>query len=210
MKVRDAPLPEKPSARRPLRVWVRSIYAVLIFGGFLSAPTEEEDKGGPWRMKAAVGFLVGLGIWAITWVLPVSFMIAMAWGCESHARGLGHRTMTFYGGEGAIAEAATRPATRAAGAPGATSCAARSSRSRSPSRSGSSPTPTTSARPPASTGSAPSARSSPHHSSSRPPSSPPPLDARGPTRPRARVCTDAPLAAVRIARSGTWPAEGVL
>jgi hypothetical protein len=30
----------------------------------------------------------------------------MAWGCESHARALGHRTMTFYGGESAIAEAA--------------------------------------------------------------------------------------------------------
>ena len=105
-EVRDAPLPEKPTTRRPLRVWVRSIYAVLIFGGFLSAPTAEEDKGGPWRMKAAVGLVVGLGIWAITWILPVSFMIAMAWGCESHARGLGHRTMTFYGGEGAIAEAA--------------------------------------------------------------------------------------------------------
>ena len=104
--VRDTPLPEKPSERRPLRVWVRSIYAMLIFGGFLSAPTEEEDKGSPWRMKAVVGFLIGAVIWAITWILPVSFMIAMAWGCETHARGLGHRTMTFYGGEGAIAEAA--------------------------------------------------------------------------------------------------------
>ncbi len=106
-KVRDAPLPEKPTKRRPLRVWVRSIYSVLIFGGFLSAPTAEEDKGGPWRMKAAVGVVAGLGIWAITWVLPVTFMIAMAWGCESHARALGHRTMTFYGGADTIAEAAT-------------------------------------------------------------------------------------------------------
>ena len=44
--MRDAPLPEKP-ARRPLRVWVRSIYTLLIFGGFLSAPSEEEDKGSP-------------------------------------------------------------------------------------------------------------------------------------------------------------------
>ena len=45
VKVRDAPLPEKPAARRPLRVWVRSIYVLLVFGGFLSAPSEEEDKG---------------------------------------------------------------------------------------------------------------------------------------------------------------------
>ena len=106
IEVRDAPLPEKPAERRPLRVWVRSIYMLLVFGGFLSAPSEEEDKGSPWRMKAVVGFLAGGVIWVITWVLPVSFMIAMAWGCESHARSLGHRTMTFYGGESAIAEAA--------------------------------------------------------------------------------------------------------
>ena len=108
--VRDTPVPEKPAERRPLRVWVRSIYALLIFGGFLGAPSEEEDKGSPWRMKAVVGFLIGGAIWAITWILPVSFMIAMAWGCESHARSLGHRTMTFYGGEGAIAEAASATA----------------------------------------------------------------------------------------------------
>ena len=105
-KVHGVPLPDKPATRRPLRVWVRSIYAMLIYGGFLSAPSEEHDKGDPWRMKAAVGLVIGAAIWAITWVLPVSFMIAMAWGCESHARGLGHRTMTFYGGESAIAEAA--------------------------------------------------------------------------------------------------------
>ncbi len=107
IEVRDTPVPEKPAERRPLRVWVRSIYALLIFGGFMSAPSEEADKGSPWRMKAVVGFLIGGAIWAITWILPVSFMIAMAWGCETHARGLGHRTMTFYGGDGAIAEAAS-------------------------------------------------------------------------------------------------------
>jgi hypothetical protein len=105
LEVRDVPLPAKPEQRRPLRVWVRSIYAMLIFGGFLSAPSAEEDKGSPWRMKAIVGFLIGGVIWTITWILPVSFMIAMAWGCESHARSLGHRTMTFYGGASAIAEA---------------------------------------------------------------------------------------------------------
>jgi len=104
--VRDAPLPEKPAERRSMRVWVRSIYTVLIFGGFLGAPTSEEEKVAHWRLKATLGLLVGAAIWAVTWVLPVSFMIAMAWGCESHARSLGHRTMTFYGGENAIAEAA--------------------------------------------------------------------------------------------------------
>jgi hypothetical protein len=114
LKVWDAPPPEKPTARRPLRLWVQSIYTMLIFGGFLSASEDDEgERDRKWRLKAALGFAVGAGIWAITWVLPVSFMIAMAWGCESHARSLGHKTMIFYGGEDEIAEAAT-----AAGGPG--------------------------------------------------------------------------------------------
>ena len=90
----------------PLRIWVRSVYVLLIFGGFLSAPTEEAAKEGHWRLKATVGFVVGGVIWVMTWVLPVSFMIVMAWACESHARSLGSRTLSFYGGESAAAELA--------------------------------------------------------------------------------------------------------
>ncbi|MFN8132995.1 MAG: hypothetical protein U0R70_15735 [Solirubrobacteraceae bacterium] len=105
-RVWDAPPPEKPTSRRSLRTWFNSVYTLLVFGGFLS-PTEESEKDEHWRLKAAAGFAIGGVIWVITWVLPVSFMIAMAWGCESHARSLGHRTMTFYGGEDEIAEAAT-------------------------------------------------------------------------------------------------------
>jgi hypothetical protein len=104
--VHDAPLPEKPTARRPLRTWVRSINVLLIFGGFLSAPSDQRHEYAHWRLKAVLGFLVGGVIWVITWVLPVSFMIAMAWACESHARSLGRRTLSFHGGEAAIAEAA--------------------------------------------------------------------------------------------------------
>ena len=115
VKVRDAPLPEKPTARRPLRVWVRSVNILLIYGGFLSAPSDDRKKYAHWRLKALLGFLFGLAIWIITWVLPVSFMIAMAWGCESHARSLGHRTMSFYGGESAIAEAASGDGSENAG-----------------------------------------------------------------------------------------------
>ena len=106
LKVSEASLPEKPTARRPLRVWVRSIYLLLVFGGFIGARTDEGDKYAHWRLRAVLGFLIGLAIWVTTWVLPVSFMIAMAWGCESHARKLGSRTLSFYGGESASTEAA--------------------------------------------------------------------------------------------------------
>ena len=145
VKVRDAPLPEKPTARRPFRVWVRSVNILLIYGGFLSAPSDDRDKYAHWRLKAALGFVVGLGIWIITWVLPVSFMIAMAWGCESHARSLGTARSASMAAKPPIAEAAGADGeTRTAAAPSATYCARGSSRSRSPSRSPSSPTRTTS------------------------------------------------------------------
>ncbi len=105
--VADMPVPEKPTARRPLRTWVRSVWVLLIFGGFIGAPTadSDRDKYAHWRLHAVIGFLIGGLIWVTTWVLPLSFMIVMAWACESHARSLGQRTMRFYGGDAAIAEA---------------------------------------------------------------------------------------------------------
>jgi hypothetical protein len=104
--VRDLPLPDKPGTRRPLRTWLRSIYVLLIFGGFLSAPSDAREQAThPW-LKASVGFLIGAAIWAITWVFPVTFMIAMAWGCETHARQLGRRALIFYDGEADTAQAA--------------------------------------------------------------------------------------------------------
>jgi hypothetical protein len=57
-------------------------------------------------VRAALGFLLGGAIWATTWILPVTFMIAMAWGCETHTRQLGRRALALYGGEAASARAA--------------------------------------------------------------------------------------------------------
>ena len=97
LPVRDTPLPEKPAARRPWRTWVRSIYVVLIYGGFLSAPSDKRKEGAhPW-VKTAIGFLAfAMTVWVVTWVFPLSFMIAMAWGCDSSARQLGRRALIFY------------------------------------------------------------------------------------------------------------------
>jgi len=104
--VRDRPLPERPATRRPLRTWVSSGYVLLIFGGFLSAPSDARDKTAHPKLKASLGFLFGATIWVITWVLPLTFMIAMAWGCETHTRQLGRRALIFYSDEGETAQAA--------------------------------------------------------------------------------------------------------
>ncbi len=106
LAVREAPLPPKPAKRRPWRTWVRSIYVVLIYGGFLSAPSDEAQEGAhPW-VKTAIGFLFGLTVWVVTWVFPLSFMLAMAYGCDSSARALGTRALIFYDSKPDSAQAA--------------------------------------------------------------------------------------------------------
>lgn len=95
-QVRDVPLPDKPEKRRSLHTWVHSVYRFLIFGGFLDAPSDERDESAHAGLKATIGFLVGAVVWVITWVLAVTFMVAMAWGCESNARDLGRRALLFY------------------------------------------------------------------------------------------------------------------
>ena len=104
--VRHVPMPAKPNTRRPLRTWVHSVYMLLIFGGFLSAPSDKHKKTSHPRLKTALSLLLGATIWVITWVLPLTFMIAMAWGCNIHARRLGRRALIFHDNERDSAQAA--------------------------------------------------------------------------------------------------------
>ena len=101
MSVRDKALPERPEHRRSWRTWVHSAYLLLIFGGFMSPSVAKEDTGTLGRIRAVFGVLLGVGLWVMTWVLPLTFMIMMAWGCETHARQLGRRTLLYYDGEAA-------------------------------------------------------------------------------------------------------------
>jgi hypothetical protein len=95
VEVRERGAPPKPDRRRSLRVWYLSVRRVLVFGGFLAPP---KARGGIRfvRLRTIFGVLVGLGIWVVTWVFPVTFMIAMAWGCEAHTRQLFRRTVMHY------------------------------------------------------------------------------------------------------------------
>lgn len=104
--VRKIPMPGKPTRRRPLRTWVRSGYQLLIFGGFMSRSTGGGEHAKPGWVRTVAGFAVAGAIWLTTWVLPVTFMIAMAWGCETHTRQLGLRALVFYDGEAATASEA--------------------------------------------------------------------------------------------------------
>jgi len=97
-EVRDAPPPPKPTSRRSLRVWVGAVKSLLIFGGFIGPPEEDDPDVRHPKLKAAGGIAVGTAIWVTTWVVPVTFMIAMAWACESHTRQLGRRVLLYYDG----------------------------------------------------------------------------------------------------------------
>ena len=99
ISVRDKGLPDRPERRRSWRTWVHSVYLLLIFGGFMSPSVAKEDTGARGKVRAVFGVALGVGIWVTTWVLPLTFMIVMAWGCETHARQLGRRTLLYYDGE---------------------------------------------------------------------------------------------------------------
>jgi hypothetical protein len=99
------PMPEKPTARRSVRTWVHSVRMLLVFGGFLDRPGEGtgSTRGRP---MAALSFLLAACLWVVTWVFPLTFMIAMAWSCESNVRELGRRAQAYYGGGASSVEAA--------------------------------------------------------------------------------------------------------
>jgi hypothetical protein len=115
--VRANPLPPHRE-RTPLKSWYQAVVSILILAGFMRAP----EENGPTRLTVgqkvlrAARFVVAAGIWILTWVVPVTFMIVMSWACESDARRFGRRVMTRYADEGAdIAVAMARADRRAGG-----------------------------------------------------------------------------------------------
>jgi hypothetical protein len=99
LAVRASSLPPKPDKRRSLWLWIQSVRRLLVFGGFLSPPSGRPHHG--WRswLRDAIGLVLGVAVWVVTWIFPATFMIAMAWGCHSHARQLFRRTSDYYSGE---------------------------------------------------------------------------------------------------------------
>jgi hypothetical protein len=110
--VQRTPMPDRPPRRRPLRSWVDSVFRLLVFGGFISPSTGAARDGVRAWLRTAFSVVVGGVIWLTTWVFPVTFMIMMAWGCETHARELGRRTLAFYDSEEAAVRAADAAAQR--------------------------------------------------------------------------------------------------
>lgn len=99
LAVQAAKLPPKPERRRPVRLWVESVRRLLVFGGFLSAPRGTPRRGVWSWVRDAAALIAGAGVWVVTWFFPLTFMIAMAWGCHTHSRRLFKATVAHYAGE---------------------------------------------------------------------------------------------------------------
>ena len=99
ISVRDKGLPDRPrTAAIVAHVGSQRLPAARLRR--LHVPVGRRRRQGTrGRVRAAFGVLLGVGIWVTTWVLPLTFMIVMAWGCETHARQLGRRTLLYYDGE---------------------------------------------------------------------------------------------------------------
>jgi hypothetical protein len=83
--------------RDRVQTWAFMVRRILVLAAFTSASNPDEH---PARWRQAVTLVVGGAIWAVTWVLPVSFMVLMAWSCETSTRQLGGLALEFYSGEG--------------------------------------------------------------------------------------------------------------
>ena len=104
--VSDQRIPDRPAHRRSLRTWVHSAYLLLVLGGFLSPSQAKTETGARARIKSILSVTIASAIWVTTWVVPFTFMIMMAWGCETHTRQLGRRALVFYDSEEASVSAA--------------------------------------------------------------------------------------------------------
>lgn len=103
LAVAEQPPPGPVTSRRSLKTWFYAVRRILILGGFVSG----SDHGGSRevshaRLRAIAGLALAGAIWVITWVLPLTFMIAMAWGCEAHSRSLGRRAIVYWAGDETI------------------------------------------------------------------------------------------------------------
>ena len=107
LAVAEQPPPPPVTSRRSLKSWFYAIRRILILGGFIGPAKDDQHSHevSHARLRAIAGLIAGVAIWVITWILPLTFMIAMAWGCEAHLRSLGRRAIVHWSGENTIRSA---------------------------------------------------------------------------------------------------------
>jgi len=85
-----------PATRRARFLsWVDMVKRILVLAAFTSANNPDEKPG---RRRQVVMVVIGGAIWAVTWIIPVTFMILMAWSCDTSTRQLGAIALEYYSG----------------------------------------------------------------------------------------------------------------
>jgi hypothetical protein len=77
-----------------LRAWVEVVTQILILAGFIEP---SPDKTKPRRATRALRTVLALGLWALTWIVPITFMLFMAYTCEGRTRKVFDRALRYYG-----------------------------------------------------------------------------------------------------------------
>lgn len=85
----------REAPRRGLKGWWALGRRVLVVAGFLGARDPDAAPVPRWRMALGVAF--GGVLWAVTWIFPLTFMLAMAFSCVSSTNNLADRALVHYG-----------------------------------------------------------------------------------------------------------------
>lgn len=75
------------------RALFNPVRALLVLGGFVQPKELDAPRG---RLKAVATILLGVAVWAITWVIPFTFILVMSWSCRDSSRGLAARALGYY------------------------------------------------------------------------------------------------------------------
>jgi hypothetical protein len=84
------------SRRDRLQAWYFMVRRILVLAAFTSASDPDEHPGKARQALSLVAFAL---IWIVTCILPVTFMVLMAWSCDTSTRHVGAMTLEYYSGE---------------------------------------------------------------------------------------------------------------
>jgi hypothetical protein len=76
------------------RAWIEVVTQILILAGFIE-PSPDKTKSR--RATRALRTVFALSLWALTWIVPITFMLFMAYACEGRTRKVFDRALRYYG-----------------------------------------------------------------------------------------------------------------
>jgi hypothetical protein len=104
-----APARARASPAMKLRSWIQLIYLILILAGFLPTPDVAEQRSASHRARFIRNSIAAAWL-AVTWVVPITCMIAMSHSCAHDTQVLATRSIDYYRSDHAASQPGRRPA----------------------------------------------------------------------------------------------------